>query len=85
MSELECGDHLIGSSRPGLLGGAEAELGSIHQHQTLLNMGAYGPRGPERGRKAADTVGAEPSWMGLFSNPSYCSHIRGILQPSLVF
>lgn len=41
MNELECEDPLIGSSKPGLLGGAEAELGSIHQHQTLLNMGAY--------------------------------------------
>lgn len=40
MTEPECRGHLIGSSKPGLLGGAEAELGSIHQHQTLVNTGA---------------------------------------------
>lgn len=67
MNELECEDHLIGSSKPGLLGGAEAELGSIHQHQTLLNMGAYSRHwGPERGLKAVDRVRAEASWMDLF-------------------
>lgn len=67
MNELECGDHLIGSSKPGLLGGAEAGLGSIHQHQTLLNMGAYSRhRGPEQGLKAVHRVGAEASGMDLF-------------------
>lgn len=38
------GDHLIGSPKPGLLGRREQRLsfGSIHQHQTLLNMGGLG-------------------------------------------
>lgn len=58
MSEPECGgDHLIGLSKPGLLGGAEAVLGSIHQHQTLLNTGAYtGQWGPAWGLMAGESL-----------------------------
>jgi len=75
MSEPECGDHLIGSSKPGLSGGAEAELGSIHQHQTLFNTG--GLEWTARPRAAAEGPGCEAreAERGFSLWPrSYCSH-----------